>query len=348
MAKLIPRRRVPRGGRPDQDDPWRRMRLSLGLLAAVVAIGTLGYVLLGLGPLDAVYQTVTTVGTVGFREVGEATGAWKVFTIVLILTGVGVMLYTLTVLLEVIVEGRLTDHLWRRRMERDIAAMADHVVVAGCGRLGRAIATAVDNAGRAVVVVDRDVDRLQALGLPFVPGDATDDEVLAAAGVDRAASLIAALTTDADNLYVTLSARSRRPDLFIIARARQETAEPKLRQAGADRVVNPQFLGGTRAAAMALQPNVADFLDVVMHDGSLEFRLAEVVVGERSPVAGQDLRSSQLRDRTGAMVLALRDPDGDFLTNPPPEAEIRPGHVLIAIGTTEQLAALEAIVSGRG
>lgn len=229
-------------------------------------------------------------------------------------------------------------------MERDIAAMQGHVVVAGCGRLGRAIARAVANTDRDVVIIDRDLARLERTGAAFVNGDATDDEVLAAAGIDRAATLVAALTTDADNLYVTLSARSSRPDLFIIARARQEGAEPKLRQAGADRVVNPQSLGGTRAAAMALQPNVADFLDVVMHDGSLEFRLEEVEVSASSPVVGKDLRASQLRDRTGAMVLALREPDGTFLTNPPPEARIEAGHVLIAIGTREQLTALAGAV----
>ncbi len=345
MAKL---RRRPRPVEAGHHDPWRRLRLSVALLAVVLVAGTFGYLLLGLGPVDAMYQTVTTVSTVGFREVGETTGAWKAFTMVLILAGVGVALYTLTVLLEVIVEGRLTDHLWRRRMQRDIAAMTEHVIVAGCGRLGRAITRAVANSGHEVVVVDRDAERLAAMGQPFVLGDATEDDVLVAAGIDRAATLVAAVTTDADNLYVTLSARSRRPDLFIIARARQETAEDKLRQAGANRVVNPQSLGGARVAAMAVQPHVADFLDVVMHDGSLEFRLEEVAVPSDSPLAGLDLRTSQLRDRTGAMVLALRAPDGAFVTNPPPEARIEPGHVLIAIGTRDQLGALAAAVVGDG
>ena len=179
-------------------------------------------------------------------------------------------------------------------------------------------------------------------------GDATDDEVLAAAGIDRAGTLIAALDTDADNLYVILSARSRRPDLFLITRAKLESAEPKLRQAGADRVVNPQLLGGARIAAMTLQPNVAEFLDIVMHDAGLEFRLAEVVVAESSGLAGHSLRDGRVRDRTGAMVLAIRESSGEFLTNPSPDTVLTAGQVLIAIGTDGELEAVRGLIGGAG
>jgi voltage-gated potassium channel len=151
---------------------------------------------------------------------------------------------------------------------------------------------------------------------------------------------VAALNTDADNLSVTLSGRTARPDLFIVGRARLESSEEKLKRAGADRVVNPQLIGGARMAAFALQPNVAEFLDVVMHDGSLEFRLEEVAVPAGSPLAGASLRTAHIRDRTGALVLALRDTSGAFRTNPAPETVIEPGDVLIAIGTTAQLASL--------
>lgn len=337
--------RLPRSRPEVRDDPWRRVRVGIAGLALVLVVGTAGYVLLGLSLLDAVYQAVTVVSTVGFREIGEPTPEFKVYTTILILVGVGLVLYTLTVLFETLVEGRLTDLMWRRRMERDLANLSDHVIICGCGRLGRTVATYLHNSGKPVVVIDREPDRLAAVPWAHVEGDATDDAVLAHAGLARAEALIAALDGDAGNLYVTLTARSARPDLFIIARARLESAEPKMRQAGADRVINPQFIGGSRIAAMTLQPHVADFMDVVMHDGSLEFRLEEVEVPAGSPLAGQTLREAHLRDRTGAMVLAVRRPDGTFLTNPSPDTRLADGEVLITIGTGDQLAALGRLMA---
>lgn len=311
----------------------------------VLAIGTLGYVILGFTLLDAAYQAVTTVATVGFREVVPFGTAEKIFTMVLVLGGVGTTLYALGVVLESLVEGRLLGSFGRRRMDRNIAAMAGHVVVCGWGRVGRAVAATVTGHGGEVVVVDRDPTRVDGLPYPYVVGDVTDDAVLRSAGVERARTLVAALDTDADNLFLTLSARALNPSLFIVARARVASTEPKLAQAGADRVVNPQSIGGARMAAFALQPHVAEFLDVVMHDGSLEFRLEEVRLPEGSPLAGLTLRSAHLRDQTGALVLALREPDGRFTTNPGPDTALCPGQVLIAIGTTAQLEALAGAVA---
>ena len=182
-------------------------------------------------------------------------------------------------------------------MERRIDDMSDHVIVCGWGRVGRSVSQFVDGLGAGVVVVDRDQQRGGVGALPGDRGDATDDEVLERAGIDRARTLIAALDTDADNLYVTLSGRSRRPDLFIVARV--ESAEGKLLQAGANRVVNPQQIGGARMAALALQPDVADFMDVVMHDGSLEFRLADVRLAESSELVGTTIRNAHIRASHG-------------------------------------------------
>jgi voltage-gated potassium channel len=309
-------------------------------LTGVLVVGTVGYWLQGLVLVDAVYQTVTTVSTVGFREIGDVDRDSQIFTIVLILTGVGTVLYTFTMLLETIVDGQLTMRYWRRRMQRDIDQMQDHVVIAGWGRLGRTIATQLQRHDRDVVVIDRD-ERIRDSPHPFVEGDATDDSVLRSAGLDRAATLIAALDSDTGNVYLTLSARSSCPNLYIIARARDESAQAKLRQAGADRVVNPQHIGGTRIASMTLKPNVLEFVDVVFHDASIEFRLEEVAVPSGSPLHGKSLMESQLRDQTGVMVLAMREPTGEFLPNPSSESLIHAGQVLIAIGTDEQLAALE-------
>lgn len=323
---------------------WRRLRRALTMLAAVFVVGTVGYVILGFAWLDAAYQTVTTVATVGFREVEPLDDAGKVFTILLILVGVGTALYTFSVVLEMLLEGHLSQLFGRRRMERQIAAMQSHVIVCGWGRVGRAIGDELTAAGTDLVVVDIDPTRTADSGVPTVVGDATEDRMLEHAGVDRARALVAALDTDAGNLFVTVSTRALRPDLFIVARARVEESEEKLRRAGADRVVNPQSIGGARIAAFVLQPNVTEFLDVVMHERGLQFRLEEILVPARSPIAGQSIRDAHLRDRTGALVLALREEHGDFHTNPSPDTTIEPGQVLIAIGTSDELQALEQTV----
>jgi voltage-gated potassium channel len=209
-------------------NPWRRVRLALLAVVLVLATGTVGFSLIfGVGILQALYDTANVVTTIGFREQPRSTGA-KVFSIVLILVGVGTVLYAFSVVLEAIIEGHLRDLFGRRRMERRIGAMHDHVIVCGWGRVGRAIA---DHLGQSqeLVVVDNDPARLDDVPYPTVQGDATDDAVLERAGVQRCRALIAAVSSDADNLYLTLSGRALRPDLFIVARARVGSSEGKLR-----------------------------------------------------------------------------------------------------------------------
>jgi len=320
--------------------PFRRVRIGLTALVLVVVAGTVGYVILGYDLLDALYQTIVTISTVGNAPPRPLHEGGKIFTIVLILVGVGTALYAFSSVLELFIEGHMRDLLRRRRMERNIARMSGHVVVCGWGRVGRQVARFLSAAGEQVVVVDRDAARLAEVPFPTVTGDVTDDETLINAGVERAATLVAALDTDADNLFVTVASRSMRPDLQIIARARSDTSEPKLLRAGANRVVNPQQLGGDRMAAFVTQPHVVDFVDVVMHDGTLEFRLEELAVSASSPLSGSTLRAVRLHDRTGALVLAVRRPDGSFDTNPSPELTIEAGDVLIGVGTAAQLDAL--------
>jgi voltage-gated potassium channel len=321
------------------EKPFRRVRIGLAAFGFVLVGGTVGYLILGYSLLDAVFQTVETVSTVGFGTLRRLDTAGKVFTIVLILVGVGTALYSFTAALEVLIEGHMRELVRRRRMERDIAAMSGHVIICGWGRVGQAVARFLATAGQDIVVVDRSAERLNQIGYPTVHGDLADDETLIAAGIDRAATLVAALDTDADNLYVTFATKSMRPDLQIIARARQESSEPKLLRAGADRVVNPQKLGGDRMAAFVTQPHVVDFVDVVMHDGTLEVRLEEFPVSDSSPLQGKSLTSAQLRDRTGALVLAIRR-EGSFVTNPSPDLVFQAGDVLIGVGTAEQLSDL--------
>src|SRR5205807_892126 len=220
------------------------------------------------------------------------------------------------------------------------------VIVCGWGRVGRAIVGQLGSE-LEVVVVDNDPARVAEIPCPNIQGDATDDAVLQHAGIERCRALVAAVTSDADNLYLTLTGRTLRPELFIVARARITSSEDKLLRAGANRVVNPQAIGGARMAAFVMQPHVTEFLDVVMHGTDVEFRLEEVELSAESSIAGQTLRDAHVRDRTGALVLALRGAHGGFTTNPAPETVMEAGHILIAIGTTAQLTALEGFVAGR-
>jgi voltage-gated potassium channel len=211
--------------------------------------------------------------------------------------------------------------------------------------VGRAVAEDLAEAGHDVVIVDIDGDRLANIPFPTVVGDATLDSTLCAAGLERARALIAALEGDAENLFVTLSARSIMPELFIVARARQDESVPKLANAGADRVVNPQELGAARMASFVARPHVAEFVDVVMHERSLEFRMQEFGVSETSSLAGKTLRDADLRKQTGVLILAMRRVDGSFTTNPDPETVIEPHQVLIAVGTDEDFALLDDLIA---
>lgn len=328
----------------DDVSHWRRLGGALILLLVVIVVGTVGYWLLGFGAVDALYQTITTVATVGFREVEPLSTIGKFFTMALILFGVGATLYAFSVLIETLLEGRLLDLLGRRRMQRTIGSMHDHVIICGWGRVGKAIAAEVAEAGRDLVVIDIDESRLADTDLAAICGDATDDAILIAAGIERASALVAAVDVDASNSFITLGARAMRPDLFIVSRARSVDSEEKLRRAGADRVVNPQNIGGARMAAFVLHPHVAEFLDVVMHERNLEFRLEELPITAGSPLVGTTLRETHLRDRTGALVLAVRRADGTFATNPSPDTLLEAGQVLIAIGTGDELDAVSALL----
>lgn len=325
-------------------NPWRRLQIAFGLLAGIIALGTAGYVLLGFTLLDAAYQTVTTVTTVGFREVNPFDSTTKIFTMALILSGVGTVLYGFSALVETLVEGHFGRMFERRRMNTQIEKLHDHVVVCGWGRVGRAFVATALRTGQSVIVIDQDEQRLADCPAPWIVGDATNETVLTAARIDRAKALVAAIDTDPENLYITLTGRMLRPDLFIVARARLASSESKLTLAGADRVVNPQAIGGERMAAFVLQPHVTDFLDVVMHDAGVEFLLQEVKVPDSSPIHGRSLGDARIREVTGAMVLALRDDNGRFTTNPTPDTRIESGHILIAVGTQEQLESLVATI----
>jgi voltage-gated potassium channel len=335
----IPRRR--RHARLSTTALWRRLQMAILILVGVLIAGTSGYLILGLGFIDSLYQTVITVSTVGYREVGEVDRSYQLFTVLLIMFGAGSVLYTIGVLLETLVEGRLGREFGRRRMEHDIDDLSDHIVVCGWGQVGQAISSTLAKEGRDVVVVDRR-DDVAPLGDLHIVGDATNDGILTAAGIERASSLVVALDSAADNVYVTLSARALNHGLFIVARATSAGAEPKLYRAGANRVVNPHQLGGAHMAALVTQPNVAEFLDIAMRDRELAVTITEVTIPEGSHMLDQPLSACELG---GVTVLALREQSGRFVHHPDLSMRASAGDVLIALGTDDEHAALRDAVT---
>ena len=339
---MRPRRRGARYRAQGRRDPWRRFRVGVVLLAAVLVAGTVGYLIVGLDLFAAIYQTAITITTVGFGEVAgedEVDTAYRVVTLVLVLLGASTAIYVVSVLLETVVEGTLNDDIRRRRMQREIDHMDHHVIVAGGGRVGRSIATYVARLGAPVVVIDRAPPSGDWL-VPVVNGEATDDEVLLAAGLERASTLVSALDTDADNLYVTLTAKALRPELFVVVRTSTQANEPKFFRAGADRVVNPHEIGGSRMGALAMQPSVAEFLDEVLHDESHDVAIHEIDVAVDSPAIGSTI--GELGAAQGqAMVIAIREAGGRYSTNPGPEVPVGAGDTLIVLGSAEQLDAIE-------
>ncbi|MFA5884413.1 MAG: potassium channel protein [Acidimicrobiia bacterium] len=328
----------------------RRVRLGLGLLAVVMAVGALWYWLVeGFSAVNALYQTVMTVTTVGFSEVEPLGSRGRVFTMLLIVVGVGVALYAIVGFIEDVLEHQL-GRWGRKRMERQIDRVKDHIVLCGYGRVGRGIVPMIESRS-PVVVVDREAERIeraQEAGLLAIEGDATDDDVLRAAGLERASTLVVSLQSDADAISTVLSARVINPGLRIVARANAENSEAKLVRAGVDHVVNPLRLGSVRLATFALQPAVADFVDLVGPTAGESYRLEQVVVPADSPVAGRRIAECRLREETGALVLALRRSDGEFESNPGADAVLVAGSTLVVIGTAEHLAALDAHLRAGG
>jgi voltage-gated potassium channel len=323
----------------------RGPRLAVLLLAAVLAGGTLGYMVIERwNAWDAFYMTVTTVATVGFREVHPLSIGGQVFTIILIFSGVGTAFYTVTLLATLIVEGGLYRRFESRRVARMLEQITDHFILCGYGRIGSIIATELHQGGVPLVVVERDPTRAtQATdrGWLALEADASREEVLAHAGIHRARGLIAAVGTDAENVFTVLTARVMRPDLFIIARVESDDAESKLRRAGADRVISPYRIGATHMVQTALRPAVVDFVRLATSSERLDLSMEQVHITDDSPLANQSIVEAGIRHRFGVIVVGIKRAGGSMEFNPAPEAIMRAGDELVVLGTTESVKALE-------
>lgn len=324
---------------------WQGPRLAFLLLAGVVGVGTSGYVLLEGWPLwDAFYMTVTTVATVGFREVHPLSFRGQVFTIALIIGGVGTAFYTATLLVTVIVEGGLHRGFSKRRLSRMLEEIESHFILCGFGRIGAMIAAELRQQRVPFVVVERDPARARAAidhGYTALEADASREDVLTRVGLHRARGLIAAVGTDAENVYTVLSARVMRPDLFIIARMESEDAEPLLRRAGADRVISPYQIGANQMVQTALRPAVVDFVQLATSSGHLDLSMEQVHVRDGSPLIGRSILDSGVRQKFGVIVVAIKRSGGRMEFNPPPEAAIQLDDELVVLGRPESVKLLE-------
>ncbi len=327
----------------------RSLQAGLAVLLTVVALGTVGFMLIeGMSAFDGFYLTVITISTLGFGPgVFLGTGG-RAFAIILLVLGLGGVLYTAVVGLELAVDRLLGDDRQKKRMQRTIQSLSGHTIVCGFGQVGATTWRRLRDERLDVVVIDSDPKLIESAleaGALAIRGDATHDGVLEMAGLDRAASLVAAVRSDSDNLVITLSAKARRPDILVVARAIDSEAERKLFMAGADRVVAPQQVGAERLAALILNTDLAEFLDLMIAGRMVEFRVAEFPISETSPVIGQSLRDLDLRARGGAMVIAVGRRRDQLDLNPDPSLVFRAGQVLVAVGSQEQLDALKSLAA---
>ena len=321
--------------------PFRKVLIALTLMLGLLVLGTAGYMLLeGYSLIDALYMAVITLGTVGYSEVKPLSDIGKLFTIFLIVAGIGSVAYAVTQAVEYFVTMIVYR---RRRMERSIAKLSGHVILCGYGRIGRQVAARLQERGVDFLVVEQDAEvteTLDSLGILYVHGNATDDDTLRQARIDDASTVVATLPTNADNVYVTLSSRTLNPSIRIVARAGDATSSTKLLQAGADKVISPYEIGGRYIANSVLRPHVVNFIDVVnssRDDNTQNLEIEELAVHADCRYANKSLRDTDIRSGMNIIVLAIRKADGEFEYNPSPDTVLDPGAMLICIGMAENL-----------
>ena len=330
----------------------RRFSFIVLAILTTLAIGTVGFTLIdGFPPFDAFYMTLTTMTTVGYGEIHPLSHAGRVFNSLLIAFGVSTLFIAIGAMTQTIIEMEFADVIGKRRNKRMIDKLKDHYIICGYGRVGRGAAAELAHAGVPFVVVDVAPDRAERAmlaGMLAVAADSTHDETLHQVGIERARGLVAALSTDADNLFVLLSAKGLNPKLYVAVRAAEEGAEEKMRRAGADAVFAPYAITGHRLAQSLLRPHVVQFLDFTTKAIGLDMAIEQLCVSERSEVVSKTIKEMQIGRDLGVIVMAVRKSDGGMVFNPPAETAVRAGDYLIVMGRQQNLQSLEGLLAGPG
>ncbi len=320
----------------------RRLVFGFFILLFVLFFGTAGYSLIeGWSLFDSFYMTVITISTVGFKEVKSLSPGGRIFTSFLIFMGVGFMFYILSYLVQYFIEERFEEGFWRRRMRERISKLRDHVIVCGYGRVGREVSNFLEEDETDFVLIERDernFEEARRRGILSILGDATKDEVLKEAGIERARAVVVATGDDTHNLFITLTARYLNPGVFIIARASSEEAEPKLLRAGADKVISPQKLGGRRMARLVTRPLLVDFIDTVLHGKEKELIIEDIKVSSDSPILGKTKR--EIEKSSGIFLIAIKRRDGELIPSPSDDTRLEGDDELIVIGSKEGIRML--------
>jgi voltage-gated potassium channel len=321
--------------------PARRLVFASALFVALVAFGTFGYVVLGdASVLDALYMTVITVAAVGYSESIQLEGTARLFTLLVIILGVGSITFAVVSALDFVLEGHLEDLLGRRRMDRELARLEGHTIICGFGQVGRHVAVHLVDQRAPVVVIDVDHERAEAArgyDLLTIEGDATQEDVFQRANIDRAQAVVACAEEDADNVLICLTAKGLNSDTFVVARIKRDENEPKVRRAGADRVIAPAAIGGRRIASLVTRPGVVDFLDVLTRGTEQDLVLEELIVLPDSKLDGRSLRDLELRERHGITVLAVQAEGRRTNTRPEPDTVVRAGDLLVVLAGRDAL-----------
>lgn len=323
----------------------QRLRAIGGAVLLVIVSGTIGYHFISRGEsslIDCLYMTIITITTVGFGEIAPAhpTPASRVFTMILLIIGMGLLTYGVSTMTAFFVEGELTALLWRRKMTKVIGSMKDHYIVVGVGDTGVHVIEEMTKTGWDFVAIDIDGERFKRLAeqtsIVCLVGDATDDRVLAEAAIDRAQGLVSVLPDDKDNLFVTISARQLNPNLRIVAKGVAPHSRDKLLKAGADSVVSPNLIGGLRMVSEMIRPTVVGFLDMMLRDTQKTIRIEEVRLSHHCHIIGKTLRDAAIRQHFNVLVMAIQDPDSDhFQYTPDPDTHLELGMVLVVLGNVD-------------
>lgn len=327
--------------------PLNRFRLPAAMLAGVLVIGTGGYMLIERWPpLDALYMTVTTISTVGFGEVHPLDAPGRIFTIGLILGGVGTIFYAFGVLAEIVFEGDIARYRRLRSMEKERAALRDHFIVCGYGRIGTQVVSELEKARTTCIAIDNNTEaiaRLEHEGKLHVAEDAASEEVLKKAGIERARGLICAVDSDERAVYIVLAAKAVRRDLYVLARAGRPESIRRLELAGADRVISPYRMAGHMMAELALRPALVEVMDFLQH-GDTPVGVEELLVRDGYSAIGKSLDEIGLFGKEQAHLLAVRRKDGDLLINPEGDLELEAGDLMVAFGSAEELSRTAALI----